>query len=166
MKGIIVSDTSPISNLIQIRQLELLRELFCQIIIPNFVNKEICDLEKFGYDLSDYKEADWIKTCIPTDNELLNELEMELDKGEAEAIVLSKELKSDLLLIDERLGTKRANEFGLKTIGLLGCLLECKKRGILIDVIPIVERLENETGFYIGMKLRSLVRKLSGEKKI
>ncbi|MEM9681502.1 MAG: DUF3368 domain-containing protein [Bacteroidota bacterium] len=158
-----VSDTSPISNLIQIGRLELLKSLFKNIVIPPYVDQEVQALSRFGYNLSEYENAQWIKICELDKDVLLNELEKDLDKGEAAAIVLSKELGADLLLIDERLGTKQANVLGLKTIGLLGCLLACKRQGIIHDVMPIVEQLEETAGFYVGKKLKHLIRKLSSE---
>ena len=42
---LIVSDTSPITNLIQIDQLDLLKHLFGQVIIPEKVYEELCVYE-------------------------------------------------------------------------------------------------------------------------
>ena len=38
---IVVSDTSPISSLLQIKQLELLRHLYTTVTIPVEVNREL-----------------------------------------------------------------------------------------------------------------------------
>lgn len=42
---IVVSDTSPISNLLQIGEIDLLRQIFDKIIIPTEVFAEICQIE-------------------------------------------------------------------------------------------------------------------------
>lgn len=42
---LIISDTSPITNLIQIGELDLLRELFTEIIIPKKVYEELANYE-------------------------------------------------------------------------------------------------------------------------
>ena len=42
---IVVSDTSPINNLAAINQLELLRQLYGTVIIPEAVYRELADLE-------------------------------------------------------------------------------------------------------------------------
>ncbi len=58
---IVVSDTSPISNLIQIGRLDLLHEVFGEVIIPLKVQAEILELESFGIDLNDFLLSDWIR---------------------------------------------------------------------------------------------------------
>ena len=51
---IIVSDTSPISDLILIGETDLLRKVFNQVVIPPIVQNEIMALSNLGYDLSEY----------------------------------------------------------------------------------------------------------------
>ena len=45
-----------------------------------------------------------------------------LDRGEAEAIILAKELAADALLIDEREGRAVAEALGIRCVGLAGAL--------------------------------------------
>lgn len=160
---VIVSDTSPISNLIQIRRLDILKHLFNELIVPPYVDSEIRALEQFGYDLSSYKDVNWIKIQSPQNQELTQELEQELDKGESEAIALSKELEPNLLLIDERSGTQIAKKMGIKTIGLLGCLIMAKEKDIIVEIKSILDDLEIIAGFYMGEKLKSTILKIVNE---
>jgi len=67
------------------------------------------------------------------------------------------------LIIDERLGTKKAKSFGLKTIGLIRCLIEAKQQNIIKDLKPIVEELEYKAGFYIGDHLKNKIYKIVNE---
>lgn len=120
---IVVSDTSPISNLLQIHRLNLLGQLYGQIIIPPAVDLEIKALKKFKIDIAEYEGSTAISVKVPFDSHAVNELVKHIDIGESQAIVLAKELHADLLLIDERLGTRWAKESGLKTIGLIGTLI-------------------------------------------
>ena len=60
---IIVSDTSPVSNLILIRRLDILQKLFSEIIVPPAVDAEIRALRQFSIDLSEYENDEWIKIC-------------------------------------------------------------------------------------------------------
>ena len=62
---IVISDTSPISNLLQINKLNLLKTLFEEIIIPPAVHQEIIALENLGEDIIAYKNATWMKIIRP-----------------------------------------------------------------------------------------------------
>ena len=160
---IIISDTSPISNLIQIDRLYILKELFGEINIPSFVDNEIQQLRNFNYNLKHYLQADWITIYSPIDTAFISILEKELDRGESEAIALYQQLNADLLLIDERLGTKIARKYGIETIGLIGCLIEAKKKGIIQTLKPIIKELEDIAGFYMSKKLKIRIYKIVGE---
>ncbi|MGD2088198.1 MAG: hypothetical protein PVH61_18620 [Candidatus Aminicenantes bacterium] len=56
---------------------------------------------------------------------------IDLDKGEAETIILAEELQADIVLIDEKFARNFAEIRGLKLSGSLGVLLEAKNRGII-----------------------------------
>jgi len=61
-----------------------------------------------------------------------------LDPGEEAAISLAREVKADLVLMDDRDGRKAASARGLAVIGLLGILERADERGLmsLVDLAP------------------------------
>ena len=160
---IVVSDTSPISNLFVIGKLELLRDVYQQIIVPQAVFNELMKLQAFGYDVRQIGDLDWVavRQLINLKQVLL--LQMSLDAGESEAIVLSQEIHADLLLIDERAGAKKAKELGLKTIGLLGVLVKAKELNLITSLKPILHDLETKAGFWLSAKLKKEVLDYIGE---
>lgn len=160
---IIVSDTSPIANLLQIKRLELLHTIFGEVIIPPAVEREILALEKFNIDLAVFRSADWIKLCQPVDIGAVNILRHDLDAGDSEAIVLAQELKAHWVLLDERAGTQIAESLGLQPIGLVGILIIAKKKKLLKSVIPVLEELRTTAGFWISDKFLSKIRVLVNE---
>ncbi len=160
---VIISDTSPIANLIVIGQLDFLRDLFSEIIIPEAVNQEILFLKQSGKDIQAYENADWLKIKNPKDEAKVESLRKDLDAGEAEAIVLALELECDLLLIDERLGNKIAAEYGLHTVGLLGVLIRAKQKNIIAEIKPLMIDLKEKAGFWIGQKLFDQILRDEGE---
>jgi uncharacterized protein len=160
---VVVSDTSPISNLYVIGQLNLLHELYSYVVIPTAVFAELNRLSDFGYDIEEIVEAEWILRQMPEDSVAVSELARRLDLGESEAIVLIKELEAELLLIDERRGWKIANSLGIKTIGVLGILLLAKQKGLISYVRPLLDDLQDKAGFFIRGALRREVLKLAGE---
>jgi predicted nucleic acid-binding protein len=149
---IVISDTSCIGYFIIIDKLLLLKENFSEIIVPQAVHKEILQLSS-RYNLDKYLHADWVTFRSINNNKLYQELLSRVDEGESEAIVLSKEIHSDLLLIDERKGTELARSLGIKTIGLLGVLLLSKEKKIIPLVRPILEELITNTTFRINQTL-------------
>jgi predicted nucleic acid-binding protein len=160
---IIVSDTSPVSNLILIQRLDILQKLFSEIIVPPAVDVEIRALKHFSKDLSEYKNAEWIKVSQPLNLQKVQTLQAKLDEGEAQAIVLALETNCDLLLMDERIGTNIARQEGLQTIGLVGVLIKAKQNGLIKEVRKILADLKHQAGFWLGEKLENQILENLGE---
>ena len=79
-------------------------------------------------------------------------LELTLDEGEAEVIVLAQEVGADLVIIDEDKARKVAKRSGLYVTGTIGLLLDAKKRGKILHIKPFLCRLI-EGGIYISGNL-------------
>jgi predicted nucleic acid-binding protein len=160
---IVISDTSPISNLFVIGRLDLLQEIYQQIILPQAVYDELMKLKSFGYDIQEIDKLVWMVVKKPVNSQQVLLLRMNLDAGESEAIVLSQETNADLLLIDERAGAKKAKELGLKTIGLLGVLVKAKDLGMVDSLKSILEELQEKAGFWLSAKLKKEILDAVGE---
>ena len=160
---IVVSNTSPITNLAAIGQLEMLQKLYAKVLIPQAVYGELT----FGGVIQPgEREAQilpWIETKQVTDRVLVTALQMELDPGEAEAIALAVEVKADLLLLDERRGRLVASRLGLRFVGLLGVLTEAKQQGYISAVKPLLEDLVTKAGFWVSPRLYARVLQATGE---
>jgi hypothetical protein len=160
---IIVSDTSPLSNLFIIQQLQLLEKLYGKVIIPGAVMNELLQLEKRRIDLSSIKNAKWIEVIDVSDRPLVDELSQDLDVGEAEAIVLAEMLHADWLLMDETKGRSIAKTQGLHIVGLLGVLLLAKEKGHILSVKELLNDLINKAKFRVGEELYNRIIEMSGE---
>lgn len=157
---IVISDTSPITNLIKIGRLNILHDLFGKVVVPEEVNRELLNWKKLGADISTYQNAPWIELAKVkvTEYQLRAHLSINLDDGEADAIALAFALKADFLLIDERRGRKIARSMGIKAVGLIGVLLEAKNNGVIEEVLPILESLRTKAGFWISEDLFNQVK--------
>lgn len=159
---IIVSNTSPISNLAAIGKLDLLQQLYTNIIIPIAVYKEIINSGETEPATLAIQNLDWIKTQSVTNKSLLQELQTILDLGEAEAITLAVELNADRLIIDERRGRNEAKKQGLQVTGILGIILAVKQQGLIDLVKPLLDDLR-VNGFWINEPLYAEVLRLARE---
>ena len=159
----VVSNASPLINLARIGQLELLRELYGILVIPEAVWLEVVveGTGQPGWD--EVKAATWITTQAVVNKRLVQALQQDLDAGEAEAIALAVETEAELLLMDERLGRESARHFGLRYVGLIGVLVEAKRKGLVRAVRPYLNELRDIAGFRIRDTLYIRVLQDEGE---
>jgi hypothetical protein len=155
----IVSNTSPILNLAIVDQLVLVRRQFGEILIPVAVLDELkVDEERSGSQvIREAISSGWIQIQEANNKPLVQLLKQTLDRGEAEAIALSIELKADWTLLDEREGRKVAKSLGLKVTGILGILLRAKQVGEIESLQPVIDDLINKAGFRIAPELLAQV---------
>jgi uncharacterized protein len=162
---VIVSDTTTISNLFLIDKLWLLEKLYQKIVILKTVYDELEKLEEGNKrNIDKIKESNWIEVITVKENDLISVLLLTLDKGEAEAIALAKELKADLLIIDELKGRKCAKQLHLNIIELIGILLLAKQKGLIKSIKEILIELQEKAGFWISEKLFNATIELAHEK--
>ncbi|MDY6781027.1 MAG: DUF3368 domain-containing protein [Cyanobacteriota bacterium] len=162
---IVVSDTSPIANLVVVGYIDLLPQLFSSVIIPEIVYQELLANGTEHLVTRTVTAANWLEIRAANDRAQVTTLERDrhLDAGEANAIVLALELKATQLLIDERLGRSEAKRLGLRITGILGVLLAAKRQGLIENVRPILDRLIGEANFWMSNRLYDETLILAGE---
>ena len=151
---IVVSDTSPICYLVLIEAIDLLPQLYGQVIIPQAVCSELAasGAPPILQEWINNPPA-WliVRSLEVVDDESLTSL----DFGERHAISLAEKLKADLIILDEREARKVAASKNLKVIGLLGVLYQAAL-GDLIDLAESIERLR-KTNFRASSSLLDLL---------
>ena len=157
---LIVSDTSCITNLIQINQFNLLSAIYTTVIISPVVKNELQQFHLFSDE--DVEKLNLV-IQTPLNITAVNQLMLQLDAGEFESIILAEELKADFLLVDERKATKIANERGLTTIGILGVILLAKQNGHIASVKLLLDDLRFKTTFRFSDSLYTKIIQLAGE---
>lgn len=158
---LVISNTSPLLNLAIIEHLFLLKDQFGEIIIPDAVKNELRINENLPGSqlLKEALDAGWIKVRIANDKVLIQLLRRELDQGEAEAIALAVQLKSDWLLLDEKEGRRIARTLGLKITGILGIILRGWREKRVSSVEEIIEQLRTKAHFHISPHLETQILK-------
>lgn len=144
----IVSDAGPLIVLLKVNQLSILKDVFGTVSVPIAVYNEITLREQ---EKKLFLKAEWLKPLkIKKDNDY-RLLEQLIDRGEAEAIILAKTLKSQLL-VDDAKARKYAYLLNINVIGTLGLLKLAKNKGVISEVKGVVKEMLAE-GYYIEEKL-------------
>ncbi len=165
---LVVSDTSPILNLAAVGRADLLGSLYGVLVIPPAVHGELTSLPRrylrfaAAAPLPSFVRVEPLPGDVDA-GALLVELAVQLHPGEAEALALASALPADLLLVDEYAARRLARLRGVPTQGLLGVLVEAKRRGLLRAVAPLLDQLQAEVGFWVGVELRANVLRSVGE---
>jgi uncharacterized protein len=160
---IIVSNTSPLTNLAAIGQFSLLQALFSEIYIPTAVMNELSGGGAIWPGTTEVKNATWVQVKSVSNQPLVDALRLDLDWGESEAIALALELKADLVLLDEQSGRYTAQHFNLKAMGVVGLLIRAKQLGLVAEVRPLLEALRQQAGFYLSEPVYQHALKLADE---
>lgn len=157
----VVSNTTPIISLLKIDKLHILKNLYGEIVIPEEVFNEI-EAGKNKEFYTDLSKIEWIKIEKVYDKKALSYF-LDLDKGEAEAIVLASEKNADLIILDESLGRFHAKHAGLKVTGTIGILLKAKQLNYITQLKPLLLELRTKS-VWLSDSFIENVLKLANEK--
>ncbi|MCM1127960.1 MAG: DUF3368 domain-containing protein [Lachnospiraceae bacterium] len=153
---IIISDTTPLISLLKIGRLELLNYLFGEIQIPYAVYRELTASDKFKQEAIEILQSEYIQKVDVGDKKSVALLMRAtgLDEGESEAIILSDEIKADILLMDELKGRQVAKQMGIKIMGTVGILMTAFERKLLsADEIKQCINVMKNNGRHISEQL-------------
>ena len=157
---IIIADSSPLISLAIISKLHLLDNIFQDIIVPFSVYEEIAQTDKkFSATLQEWTKP-FIKKC--NNIEAFNAYRLSLGKGESEAIVLSKEFKDCILLLDDKKARKVAKLENQKVIGTIGILISAKDKGLISEIKSSLMLLE-EQDIHLSKALIEKALEITGE---
>ena len=145
----VVSNSSPLIFLSAIGMLDMLKNEFGEILVPEAVYDEVTSNELKGS--NEVKHADWIKVHTIRNIDAHSFLPM-LDRGEESAIILAIEQDADLILLDDLAGRRAAMMKGLNVMGTLGFFKIMHHKGRIKNLRDILDPLQNN-GFWMGADL-------------
>ena len=161
MRKVIVNST-PIILLSNINQLELLKQIYGEITIPQAVYDEVT--EKPDSACQNLKNHfDWIK--IETiKNPLQKKMyQAKLHDGEVEVMILAQEEpKADLVILDDNTAKKTARFLELTVTGTLGILVKAKQLKFIEKIKPLMDALIGN-GFFVAQNVYNMVLEQAGE---
>jgi len=138
----VVSDTTAITTLLKAGQVRLLQELFEKVFVPQAVWDE---LMAFHPDLPGFVEL----RAVSNASQRLPGTET-LGRGEAEALLLAKELNARLLVTDDRKARVAARRLNIGCIGRVGIVVQAKRTGKISSARDLLELIEAKGGLYLS----------------
>lgn len=142
---IVISDTTPILSLLKAGRLELLEMLYQTVIVPKAVFDELTDNAVYKDEREEIINCSFLLVEKVSNKDSVDILRSVtgLDAGESEALVLYREKKADVLLIDEHKGRGVAKKMSVEHIGTVGILMLAFDEGIITaeETKGILEKL-------------------------
>jgi predicted nucleic acid-binding protein len=151
MHKTIISDTSCLIVLNNIGELDLLRQTYSQITTTPEVAEEYGDILPA-----------WIEIIAAKNRDKQQQLETQLDKGEASAITLALEIKDSTVILDDLRARKVAEKLGLNITGTLGIIVKAKLQGVIESIHPYLLKLK-KTNFRMTVELEKRAIQDAGE---
>lgn len=141
MPEIAIVDTSVLIALEKINLLDILCKIYDEIILPEAVINEFGALGIDCYSVN--------KVNSPLVNLLVNELN--LGRGESEAIVLARE-KGIRIIVDDLKARKAAETLELIVTGTIGILIKAENMALIESAYDKAKELRDK-GFYVSDQL-------------
>jgi predicted nucleic acid-binding protein len=158
---LVVSNTSPLSNLAIIGHLGLVREQLGNLVIPPAVRTELLrhPHPKACAEIEAAIQDGWIRV-MPLAGAVPAALAASLDLGEAEALTLALEIKASLILLDESAARLQAGQLGL---AFTGVLRRAKQTGRISSLKDEVKCLRAKARFFVSPALEKALLISVGE---
>jgi predicted nucleic acid-binding protein len=136
-----VFDSSSLIIFWQIERLELLSQLFTEIIVPAAVRREVAP------SVGPLPAWIWERAAPKPPREALA-----LGAGEREAIALALSLSADFVVLDDLAGRRVASSLKLNVTGSAGLLLRAYDLGLIHSIRPDLDAMV-AAGLYVSTRL-------------
>ncbi len=160
---IVVADTSVLLNLAYLGGDDILASLFGEVLIPEAVNHEFARMSASSGRFGGLRLPPCCRVKPVSSQPSLLTLDVRLDIGAAEALVLAQEERASAVLLDEINGREAARRLGFTVLGTLGILIAAKQRGLMPEIASSLRRLIVEASFRVSAELLREALKKAGE---
>lgn len=160
--SVIVCNAGPLIALDGIGRLELLKDLFGQVLVAAEVRSEVEAGGITGAGSGLFRSTPWLQT-VNLSRQPDPSLASLLDRGEAATITLAIEKTATLVLIDEIKGRRVARHlYGLSVIGTARLLVEAKRAALVTQVRPLLDQIRSN-GYWMADSIVAEILRHAGE---
>ena len=147
MSKVVVADSTCLIGLARIGRLQILQQLFGEILVAPAVFRETVTDGRGRPGAAEIAGASWIRTVAIENRDDARRLAQTLGAGEAESIVLAAEQHADFLVLDDRHARATALTRGLPVVGTVALLVRAESKGLLPHAAEALEDLRR-VGFW------------------
>mgnify|MGYP000886601266 CR=1 FL=1 len=157
----VLCDAGPLIALGKLNRLELLAELYGQVLIPRAVHEEAV-IQGLALGMPDartirlfWEAKGWPIVDVAAEVLSAYQPPVLLDPGETEVLALAQTLPDTLVLLDDETARSEARRLKLRVRGTLGVLAQAYRAGILSfpDVELLIQEIAARPDIWIGAKL-------------
>jgi len=157
----VLSNTSPLYYLNLIGLLDILPQIYGQIITTPEVVEELVAGRQNGLQTPDVTDLDWLDLETMPWPRFLG-LVPDLGKGETSLLALALTFEDPLVILDDQLARRVARRQQMRITGTLGVLAKAKQCGFVARLAPALDELVR-SGFYARPELVQQVLRSVGE---
>jgi len=157
----VICNTTPLQYLHQMGCLQLLPQLYQQLIVPEAVVDELRQGELQGMDVPSLGALEWVSVQTVSFVDL-RRVPAGLDAGEREVLALALGKADPLLILDDAAARNQARVLGIPFTGTVGVLMKAKRTGLISAIRPRLDQLDRAE-FYLRPEVRGQVLELTGE---
>ena len=158
MAGIVVADAGPLIAFSSVHQLELLKKLFGQVVVPNaVVDESLYENRSGAASIQEALDEGWLRQVDKVSNKELWAAPPSLGKGEIAAIGLALHSADSLLILDDRLARREALRLGVQLVGTVKVLVVAEQHGVIADAGLVVRQMIGN-GYRISLELLKQVK--------
>ncbi|MEJ5384508.1 MAG: DUF3368 domain-containing protein [Fimbriimonadales bacterium] len=161
-----VSNASPLIHLAKIGRLHLLREFHAQVLAPPAVWREVVERGQAYPETPIIERAfrdGWLQQKSISDSVLVSLLKLQLDEGEAEAIALALQERTEVVLLDDSQARLMARRLNLQVTGVVGILIRAKREAKIVSLKQEIDRLREQGGFWLAERVVQRALQAVGE---
>ena len=154
MRKVIVN-TTPLIALCHVGQLELLKKIYGEIMIPQAVYRELSEKKESICKEQVDNALNWIHVEKIENQMAKSMFKTQLHDGEVEVMILAKEKNADIVIIDDANAKKHAKYLKLPVTGTLGVLIKAKRQGPINELKPVIQEMIDKN-IYISEKVMKI----------
>ena len=145
-----VIDSTPLINLVHLELVTELSVFFDIIYVPHHVQTEVNRKHRFRYLLRDLLDRSILQRCATADRTNVALLRLEIDEGEAEALIQAQEKGAAFFIGDDKRAREIAEAQGLKSVGTVGILARLELEGRADETMLLVKELRVRFDFRVS----------------